>query len=294
MDLISSMAMYRRVVEAGSFSAVARETDISQPTISKHVQALENHLGVKLLNRTTRSLALTEPGKDYYQRCIRILDELAEAEASVGKQSSSPTGILRINVPVSFGRTNVLPVVWSFLEKFPDIDMDVIFDDHYSDLVKEGIDLAIRIGPLFDSSLVANKLGSYKRLTVASHSYLEQFGEPKNPEELKQHNCIVFSLLTTGNEWHYYDEAGELRKVRVKGRIRTTSPDAMREATVNGFGISVAPTWLVQDAVDDGSLKQILTGYTPTSMELNVLYPERHFVPLKVRAFIKHMRENLD
>lgn len=292
MDLVSGMSMFRRVVEAESFSAVARETGLSQPTISKHVSALEKHLGVKLMNRSTRQLALTELGKEYYHHCTRILDDLEEAEASVGKQQSELTGTLRINVPVSFGRLELLPVLWSFMKEYPAINLDIVMDDHYVDLVKEGIDLAIRIGPLFDSSLVARKLGGYQRVTVATQSYLDEFGEPETIEELKQHSCIVFTLLTTGNKWQYY-EKGELKKIRVKGRVSTSSPDTMREAALQGFGIAVAPTWLVQDCIDDGRLKVILSDYTPTAMELNAIYPERHYVAAKVHALIDHMRKNI-
>lgn len=292
MDLVSGMTMFRRVVEAESFSAVARETGVSQPTISKHVSALEKHLGAKLLNRSTRQLALTESGKEYYHHCIRILDELAEAEASVGKQKTELTGTLRINVPVSFGRLEILPTLWSFIKDHPAINLDIVMDDHYVDLVKEGIDLAIRIGPLFDSSLVARKLGCYQRVTVASPSYLDEFGEPNTIEELQQHSCIVFTLLTTGNTWQYY-EKGQLKKVQVKGRISTSNPDTMREAALQGFGIAVAPTWLVQKYIDNGSLKVILEDYIPTSMELNAIYPERHYVPAKVHALIDHLRKNI-
>lgn len=292
MDLVSGMSMFRRVVEAESFSAVARETGVSQPTISKHVSALEKHLGVKLMNRSTRQLALTEVGKEYYHHCTRILDDLAEAEASVGKQQSELTGTLRINVPVSFGRLELLPVLWEFMKEYPAINLDIVMDDHYVDLVKEGIDLAIRIGPLFDSSLVARKLGRYQRVTVATQSYLDEFGEPETIEGLKQHSCIVFTLLTTGNKWHYYDK-DELKKVRVKGRVSTSSPDTMREAALQGFGIAVAPTWLVQDCIDDGRLKIILSDYTPTAMELNAIYPERHYVAAKVHALIDHMQKSI-
>lgn len=293
MDLITGMSMFRRVVEAESFSSVARETSVSQPTISKHISALEKHLGVKLLNRSTRHLALTESGREYYHHCIRILDELAEAEASVGKQKKELNGALRINVPISFGRLEILPMLWSFMKKYPAITLDIVMDDHYVDLVKEGIDLAIRIGPLFDSSLVARNLGCYERVTIATRQYLEEFGEPKTFEELQQHSCIVFTLLTTGNTWQYYNN-GELNKVRVNGRVSTSSPDTMREAVLQGFGIAVAPTWLVQDKIDDGSLEVILKDYKPTSMELNAIYPERHYVPTKVHALIDHLRRNFD
>lgn len=293
MDLVVGMSMFRRVVEAESFSAVARETSVSQPTISKHVSALEKHLGVKLLNRSTRQLALTESGKEYYHHCIRILDELAEAEASVGKQKTELTGTLRVNVPVSFGRLEMLPMLWSFMKEYPAITLDIVMDDHYVDLVKEGIDLAIRIGPLFDSSLVARKLGCYQRVTIATRSYLKEFGEPKTLEDLQQHSCVVFTLLTTGNTWQY-NKDGELKKVRVRGRISTSSPDTMREAVLQGFGIAVAPTWLVQDKIDDGSLEVILKNYSPTEMELNAIYPERHYVPEKVHALIDHLRKNFD
>lgn len=284
--------MFRRVVEAKSFSAVARETGLSQPTISKHISALEKHLEVKLLTRSTRQITVTEAGKKYYRHCLRILDELSEAEASVGKQQSELAGTLRINVPVSFGRRTMLPILWSFMEQYPEINLDIMLDDHYVDLVKEGIDLAIRVGPLFDSSLVARKLGCYQRVAVASQSYLNEYGEPQAIEELKQHSCIVFSLLTTVNNWQFYKN-GELKKIQVKGRVTTTSPDAMLEAAIEGFGIAVAPTWLVQESIDNGSLKVILNNYTPTAMELNAIYPERQYVPAKVHALIDHIRSKI-
>ena len=177
MDVMNSMAVFRRVVEAKSFSAVARETNMSQSTVSKHIAALEERLGTKLLNRSTRSLKLTEAGKEYYHHCIRILNDFQEAEASVGKGKIKPTGTLRISTGAAFGRTYMLPYLNEFFNTYPDINIDLLFDDDYIDLVKQGIDLAIRIGPLADSTLIARKIGTSPRVVVASPEYLVKYGK---------------------------------------------------------------------------------------------------------------------
>ncbi|NOQ89473.1 MAG: LysR family transcriptional regulator, partial [Gammaproteobacteria bacterium] len=172
MDVMSSMAVFRRVVEAKNFSAVARETNMSQSTVSKHIASLEERLGTKLLNRSTRSLKLTEAGKEYYHHCIRLLNDFQEAEASVGKGKIKPTGTLRMSSSAAFARTCILPHLDEFFNTYPDINIDLLFDDNYVDLVKEGIDLAIRIGPLEDSTLIARKIASGPRVVVAGPEYL--------------------------------------------------------------------------------------------------------------------------
>jgi len=293
MNVVLAMSIFRRVVETGSFSEVARELALSQPTISKHIAALEKHLNVKLLSRSTRQLKLTDVGKQYYSQCTHILDELIDVESSMRNQQSLPTGTLHINTPVTFGELNIVPHVWKFLAKYPELNIDLIMDDHYVDLIKGGIDMAIRIGPLTDSSLIAQKIGNSPRVTVASPEYLAVNGEPKTLLDLKQHKCIVYTLLTTRNEWYFTGPKGK-ETIRVNGRFSVNNPGAIRQAVLAGQGIAVTPIWLMGDAIEAGDVKVILNGYIPTPLDIHAVYPERHFVPAKVRYFIDYMRDELN
>jgi len=278
---------------SGSFSAVARETRLSQPTVSKHIAALEERLGTRLLNRSTRQLNLTDAGREHYEHCVRILDDLAEAETSVGRGKSQPTGTLRISTPIAFGRLQILPCLWKFIAEYPELKIDLLVDDHNIDLVKEGVDVVIRMGPMENSSLIAQKIGDCARVTVASPEYLAAHGEPGKPTDLKNHDCLVFTLLATRNEWHFSGRKG-VEKVQVNGRFSTNSPDAVREAALAGMGIAVTPLWLIDGCLEQGRLKVILDDYKPTPMEVHAAYPDRRFVPRKVRHFIDHIHATLN
>lgn len=292
MDIFSSMSVFRRVTETENFSAVARELEMSQPSVSKHISALEKHLNVKLLNRSTRQLSLTDAGKQYYDRCVRILDELNETESILRNQQSLPTGTLRINTPVTFGELCIVPHLWYFLDQHPELDIDLIMDDHYVDLVKGGVDLAIRVGPMSDSNLVARKIGDSPRVTVASPEYLFKNGEPEKIQDLKKHNCIVYTLLTTRNEWHFNGPNGK-ESIRVDGRFSVNNPRSIRQAVLEGQGIAVTPVWLIEDYIKTSQVKVILKEYAPTTLEISAVYPERRFVPAKVRYFIDYIRSKL-
>lgn len=293
MDVMHSMAVFRRVVEAENFSAVARETNMSQSTVSKHIASLEERLGTKLLNRSTRSLKLTEAGKEYYQHCIRILNDFQEAEASVGKGKIKPTGTLRISTSAAFGRTFVVPHLNEFLDTYPDINIDLLFDDDYVDLVKNGIDLAIRIGPLADSTLIAKKIGSSPRLVVASPEYLVKHGRPKKPADLTKHNCLFYSLQKKPDLWYFHSTQEGEESVRVSGRLKASSPDAICDATVAGLGISVLYEWYAQQYLEQGKLKAILDDYKPTAHDIHAVYPERRFVAPKVKRMIEFLAAKL-
>jgi len=293
MDVLVSMGVFRRVAEKGNFSEVARELEISQPTVSKHVAALENRLNVKLLNRSTRSLSLTDVGKHYYDRCVYILDELQETESTLRSQQSQPKGTLRINTPVTFGELEIAPLLWDFLEKYPELNIDLITDDRYVDLVKEGVDMAIRVGPMDDSSLVARKIGDSPRFAVASTDYLTDNGEPSSLQELKKHNCIVYMLLTTLNEWHFTGPNGK-ESVRVHGRFSVNNPRIMRQAVLAGQGIAITPQWLIGDDISAGNVKVILSDYVPTPLDIHAVYPDRRLVPAKVSCFIEYLKEKFD
>ncbi|HHJ36197.1 MAG TPA: LysR family transcriptional regulator [Gammaproteobacteria bacterium] len=294
MDVMHSMAVFRRVVEAKNFSAVARETNMSQSTVSKHIAALEERLGTKLLNRSTRSLKLTEAGKEYYHHCIRILNDFHEAEASVGKGKIKPTGTLRISTSAAFGKTCLLPNLKEFFTAYPDIDIDLLFDDHYIDLVKEGIDLAIRIGPLADSSLIARKIGTSPRVVVASPDYLVKHGRPKKPADLEKHDCLFYSLQKSPDLWYFNSTQEGDESIRVSGRLKASSPDAICDATIEGLGISVLCEWFAKKHIQQGKLKVILPDYRPTAYDIHAVYPERRFVPQKVKRMIEFLGNKVD
>jgi DNA-binding transcriptional LysR family regulator len=287
------MKVFRRVAETGNFSEVARELALSQPSVSKHVAALEEYLNAKLLNRSTRQLSLTDVGKQYYDRCVGILDELLEVESMLRDQHSLPTGTLRINTPVTFGELTIVPRLWEFLEEYPGLNIDLIMDDHYVDLIKDGVDVAIRVGPLTDSSLIARKIGDSPRVTVASPDYLTKNGEPDTLQDLITHKCIVYTLLATRNEWHFIGADGE-ETIRVKGRFSVNNPRTIRQAVLAGQGIAVTPLWLMGDCIETGQVKVILNKYVPTPLDIHAVYPERRFVPAKVRHFIDYIRTKLE
>lgn len=293
MDVMHSMAVFRRVVEAKSFSAVARETNMSQSTVSKHIAALEERLGTKLLNRSTRSIKLTEAGKEYYHHCIRILNDFHEAEASVGKGKIKPTGTLRISTSAAFGRICILPYLDEFFIAYPDINVDLQFTDDYIDLVKAGIDLAIRIGPLEDSTLIARKIGSSPRVVVASPEYLVKHGRPKKPADLVKHECLFYSLQKTPDLWYFNSTQQGEESVHVSGRFKASSPDAICDATAQGLGVSIVYEWYAREYISKGRLKVILPEYKLTAYDIHAVYPERKFVPQKVKRMIEFLAEKV-
>lgn len=293
MDRINAMRIFRRVIETGSFTAVAIETGLSQPTVSKQLANLESHHNIKLINRSTRQLHPTDAGLEYYERCCHILDELDEIDSQMHKQQSLPTGTLRVNAPVTYSRLEILPRLWKFLKLHPQLKCDMFLDDNYIDLVKEGIDVAIRIGPLTDSSMVSRKIGTMRRYTVASPKYISRHGEPISLQDLLQHNCLIYSLLTTRNEWHFQKDK-KTEKITVQGQYSTNNPDAIRGALLEGLGIAAAPDWLVETDIQQGRLTEILTDYKPTTLDINVIYPARRFLPAKVRLFINFLQQELN
>jgi len=292
MDRLGAMQLFRRVVETGSFSAVSREMQLAQPTVSKQVAALEEYLGSKLLNRSTRQLNLTDAGQNYYQRCCQILDELVDAEADVQAQQSKPSGLLRITMPIGAGRIKILPILWQFQKDYPDLKLNINLDDSYMDMLKEGIDVAIRIGELNDSTLIARKLGTIPRYTVASPAYLEQNGEPQNLTDLHQHNCIVYSLLSTQNTWHFHGPNGK-EKIQVQGNFSSNSPEAVREAVLADKGVAVLLGWLIEDDIKYGRMKIVMQDYAPTILDIHALYPQRRFMPVKLRLFLDYLQKLL-
>lgn len=284
MDRIACMKSFVRSVEIGSFSAVARELDTTQPTISKQIAALEEYLDVQLLLRSTRTLSLTDEGIRFYEHCQRVLEAVAEAESSVG-QRQKPAGVLRVSCPVAFGQLQVVPRLKAFLDRYPDIKIDLMLADYFADLIEERVDLAIRIGNVQDTSLMTQRIGTTRRVTIGHQSYFEQAGEPQTPEDLVKHNCIVYTRLATGNEWHFQGTQ-ELIQIAVNGNFQANNSTAIRAAVFAGLGIAVAPVWLFGDALHNGNLQVILKDYQPVPLPIHAVYRRGRFVPAKVRCFI--------
>jgi DNA-binding transcriptional LysR family regulator len=290
MDTISLFRAFIRVVEAGSFTRVAQEQNSSQPTVSRQVAALEEHLGTRLFTRTTRKLKLTDDGRGFYERAKLAIEAVSEAEDAVGRRRSRPSGALRLAMPVVFGRLRVIPHLKEFLTRYPDVTIDLVMNDTNADLVEEGIDLAIRSGEVTDSALIARKIGVTRRVVVASPSYLRGKTLPKRPGDLAAHDCITFTGLTAGVHWRFEGPDGAV-SVEVKGPVRTRNSEGIREAVLSGLGIGYAPVWHFTDEIENGRLVALLDGYEPKPEPIQAVYPSRRFVPQKTRAMIDFLEQ---
>lgn len=274
------MKSFVRTVETGSFSAVAREMETTQPTISKQIAALEGYLDVQLLVRSTRKVSLTDEGMRFYEHCQQVLAALSEAESSVGKRQQ-PSGVLRVNCAVVFGQMQIVPRLRRFLDRYPDLKIDLTLCDRFVDLVEEGLDLAIRIGNVSDRHLLSQPLGTVRLVTAGSVNYFEKFGEPQVPADLIHHNCIVYTRQSTGNEWHFRGT-----KVTVRGNLQVDNSVALREAVIAGIGIGTSPIWAFNDGLRDRSLKVILSEYEPPPLPIRAVYRRGRFQSAKVKCFI--------
>ncbi|VAW62618.1 Transcriptional regulator, LysR family [hydrothermal vent metagenome] len=282
MDRLGAMRIFVRIVKAGNFSAVARELNTTQPTISKKITRLENELGVKLLRRSSREQELTEAGQVYFQRCQRILDEIDETESIVRHQTIAPQGTLRITAPVDFSHSILAPLLKDFLQLYTDIHVDLILDNREIDLVAEGVDVAIRVGELKDSSLFAKPVAESFFCMVASPEYLKQYGTPSRPEDLIKHNCITYSLLRV---WDIVKNE-KPGTVSVTGNMRCNNGDMILESALIGAGLAILPYWLVYEKLKAGSLKQIMQEAMPDAVPVSTVYLDKKYLPLKVQSFI--------
>ncbi|RZI44712.1 LysR family transcriptional regulator [Herbaspirillum sp. HC18] len=291
MDRLRLMETFVRVVETGNFSAVAREENTTQSAISKHVQALEAQVGARLLVRSTRSHSLTEAGRLYYERCRQVLDVLEEARIEVHRAEHEISGALRVAAPVAFGRLHIVPRLQAFYARYPKVRVDLQLDDGFVDLVGAGIDVAFRVGELKDSRLIARRIGTAHRATLASPVYLERHGEPKHPDELAKHNCLVYGGVVNINEWQYVDAMDNPHTVRVSGNFQSNSSEAIRQAVCEGIGISYSPVWVVGDDIRAGRIKPILTGFRAQSLPLNVVFQPARRPSLKINSFVDFFEE---
>ncbi|WFU39086.1 LysR family transcriptional regulator [Bradyrhizobium sp. CB82] len=288
MDLLSPMKTFVRVVEASSFTAIASEQNTTQPTISRQIAALEDHLGARLLTRTTRAVTLTDDGRAFYEHALRALEAVSEAEGAVGRRRAKPSGTLRLTTPVVFGRLHIVPRLATFLARNRELSIDLVMSDTFIDLVEQGLDVAIRVGEITDPGLVTKRIGMVRRITVAAPAYLKRRRTPKTPDDLADHDCIVYSRLATGNRWFFERPQGPLT-VDVKGRFRADNSEGVREAVVSGLGIAVIPAFAFVDEIKSGAVTVLLKDYEPKRLPLSAVYASRRFVPLKVRAIIDHL-----
>ncbi|WP_432474512.1 LysR family transcriptional regulator [Amphritea sp. HPY] len=292
MDQLSAMRVFVRVVQTGSFSAVGREMNSSQATISKKVAALETRLGVKLLTRSSRDHSLTEAGVEYFEKCLILLAELDEVEARVRSQVASPRGVLKITAPVAFGRLVLASLIKDFLLQFPDIRIDLSLSDRHVDLIAEGVDIAIRARKLEDSTLIAQPLFDNPMLPIASPEYLESHGTPQHPDDLKEHNCILYSLAREAYIWRFH-QADKTFSVPVSGNFQSDNGDTNLEVVLSGLGITQLPIWMVEEYLQTGKLIRLLSDYGTDSIPFNAIYPQNRYVPLKVRCFIDFLKQKL-
>jgi DNA-binding transcriptional LysR family regulator len=292
MDKLRAMATFVRIVESGSLTAAASALDLSGPSVVRLLASLERSLDVRLLNRTTRRMALTEEGRDYLERCKRILAEVAEAEAVAGNRRGAARGELRITAPALFGRMHVAPLAAEFVARHDGVSIDLLFVDRVVNLLEEGLDAGVRIADLPDSSLVAIPVGEVGRVVCASPKYLARAGTPKTPPELRAHACIRFAGLGATHEWTFR-EGGRKLSVPVRGPLAGNQADALVEACAGGLGIGMFLSYQVAPLVAAGRLKLLLADYWPPPVPVSVVYPHAKLLPARTRLFVDWLRERL-
>lgn len=289
MDTLDGMKTVVAVVETGSFTAASERLNISKALASKYIGEVEQRLNVRLFHRSTRKLALTEAGKSYYQRALPLLEEFEELVDSVSGEQSSTQGLLRISVPIAFGEIKLAPLIPQFMQQFPDISLELILSNSMVDMVEEGIDVRIRVGGVDDSSLIARHIATLPLILCASPQYLQQHGEPKTPQDITQHNCIIDSNFRIGRQWPLLSPDGKSKSVMVNSRIAANSPSAVKEIAEAGGGIGMVPRFIVEPALEQGLLQEVLPAYSTLEFGLFAMYPHRRYLPKKVRCFIDFM-----
>lgn len=290
-NALQELTIFAKVVGTGSLSAAARDLGMSPAVVSRRLASLEARLGVRLVNRTTRSLHLTDEGAAYYETCTRVLAEIEEADAAVSAGRAEPRGVLRVAIPASFGNQYVAPLVPKFAELYPNVQIALSLSDRTVNLVEEGFDLAIRIADLADSALAARRLAPNRRVVCASPAYLRRNGTPATPEDLAKHNCLTTTDFAMN--WDYRAPDGKSGSVRVTGRYACDNWGVLREWALAGLGVALKSTWDVRRHLEDGSLVSLLPGYTfAGDVAIYAVYPHRRHLPAKTRAFIEFLADS--
>ncbi|HEY0848590.1 MAG TPA: LysR family transcriptional regulator [Bradyrhizobium sp.] len=285
MDRLTSLEVFSQVVECGGFSAAGRKLSMSTTMVSNHVQSLEDRLGARLLNRTTRKVSLTEVGRAYYDRAVQILADIAQADDIAGALQSTPRGTLRIYTATHIVQF-IAPVVARFLSRYPEVKVDLTMGERNIDMIDEGFDIAVRLTPPPDSSLIVRNLATWRHVLCCSHAYLEKFDRPRQLAELAGHNCLRHVNYPFGDEWRFMDRKGIPAAVRVSGSLITNSGETIRTVALDGTAVCLAPGFLVHDDLESGRLVRLLPEYRPVEFSMNAVYPHRHHLSAKVRTFI--------
>ena len=296
MDL-SALQTFIEVMRQGSFAAVARERNIDPSSVSRSISGLEKELGVRLFQRTTRQLAPTEAGITYFRSIEPLLEEMQQAMDLVTEVSGQPKGRLRITASVSFGIKCIVPLLAEFEEMYPDVSVDLLLTDSRLDLVAERVDLAIRLGQLKDSTLIGQRLIATKYAVCASPDYLKQQGQLYKPEDITQHNCLLFPFPGFNSHWLFRNRQNEITKIPVKGRTVISNAIGLQQCAIAGMGLALLPHWLINDDLDSGALIKVLPSYDVTATDFQtsawLVYPSRSYLPLKVKVFMDFLKRNM-
>ncbi len=293
MNRLDAMHLFVRIAELGSFTAVAEQMDLARSVVTRQIAALEEHLGVKLMVRNTRRLSLTSAGSAYLEKCRVILDLVEAAEASVMEERLTPRGNIRIGLPLSFGLKTLSPLLLEFSGLYPDIDLEMDFDDHQMNLIEEGMDIAIRIAGQLAPGDIVRKLGTCKLLTVASPDYLKQHGKPQHPSELINHACLGYTLTAGGSSWTFMVD-GRHETFYIKTHIKANNGDALTEAAANGLGLTLQPDFIVNDYLQSGRVETILDEFIPAELGIYAILPSNRYVPHRVRVLLDFLANQLD
>lgn len=291
MDKFTAMAVFAKVVEQGSFARAAERMDLSTSAVSRHVADLETHLNARLLNRTTRKLSLTESGQAFFERCIQLLSDLDEAESLATLATAEPRGTIKLTCSINFGIRYLAPAIGAFQQRYPEAHFAVSLSDRFVDLVDEGLDLAVRIGEAGDSNLIAKKIGEMRLVCCASPAYLKRHGKPKKPQDLANHNCLVYSYLSSKHHWVFEDKNGSLINVPIKGSVEANNGEMLLAIAAQGIGIVLEPDFSASAALNSGALVPILTAYQPRRTNIYAVYPSRRHLSAKVRTFVDFLSE---
>jgi DNA-binding transcriptional LysR family regulator len=296
MDRLSALEMFVRVVDTGSFSAVARNQDIGQPAVSKAVVQLEEWLGVSLLMRSTRSLVPTEAGRIFYERAKRTIEEAHQAVLAARGSACGLSGKLRVSTSVCFGRLHVLPNLASFLAEHPDLDMDFVLDDRHLDLVNEGIDVSLRMGAMPDSNMTARRIAEGRRIVVATPAYLQRHGTPKSPGDLVSHQAVIYTPGGGGEPWTSWTFRKATAEVSVilRGRLKVTAGEGIREAVIRDLGFAVASEWNFSPELQSGKVVEILQDWALPPTNLSAVYPAGRLASTKARAFVSFVEQYMN
>lgn len=291
METLEGLPVFVRVVREGSFSAAARALDQTPSAVSKQIGRLEDRLAVRLFNRTTRRLGLTEEGAAFYERASRILADLEDAAESVSGLKAVPRGRLRVTLPTAYGILHLLPALPDFMARHPEVTLEIDLNDRVVNMVEEGFDLALRVGDLEDSSLIGRRLAANRRVLAAAPDYLDGRSAPQEPDDLRDHSCLIYTYRTQRHDWHLVDEAGRESVISVSGKLETNNPMMLREAALAGLGVVLLPLWIIGPDLKAGRLQRLLPTHHWPDSAIQAVYPPGRHLSAKVRSFVDFLVE---